>query len=44
LAAAIFLVVLLAAIVAIPFWVPLAGRWWQCQQLAPIERLFTRGC
>jgi len=23
---------------------PYAGRWWQCQQLAPIERVFTRGC
>jgi hypothetical protein len=19
-------------------------RWWDCQQLAPVERLFTRGC
>jgi hypothetical protein len=37
-----------AAIVAVPVIVqvvvPMVAHWYGCQQLAPIERLFTRGC
>ena len=39
-----FITAVILALLVIFYGIPFAVHWYDCQQLAPIERAFVRGC